>query len=629
MPRVFISYRRSDSSAVSGRIYDRLVNSLGERSVFKDVDDIPPGADFRKVLENEVGRADVLLVIIGRQWATVADEHGQKRLDDPNDFVRIEIETSLRREDMLTIPVLVDNAPMPDADQLPDSLQELRYRNAVPVRNDPDFNRDITRLINHLKNVSNSHKVRRAGPSRRILNLGGVFIVALLLASMATLLILWQRGAEEALAQSATKQASTVIAQNMTSAALSNRVGTLEIMTQVFAAVLSTATPATDTPRPSTATETERPSDTPLAPTLTETERPSDTLRPPTATDTPQPTATEAALTATSDQESRTGHVDIDPGANLHVRREPNALSESLHIIPTNTEVEILATSADGAWYYVHADDDISGWAAAQYIDIEYDASLSSRVILPTETASMPPTAVQATAEPAVLDRTGETLDSALLTANEATQLLALIPNIAEDAYVLRFNVVREADLDIIWPMQIDSESEFYSLIRRVNGRINALIQRGVDPDQIQLELGVREQDGLVIVYPILKLNVGYAGFIPGNLQLFSASNLSEILFGLTSLDTDGSALTFFRADSNLTDIIGSDTTPVEGELLVGKVQTLVEAQATEEAGAEILPEKVISGELRTVYIGGEEIEINPEIELSITSLPIYDVNPQ
>jgi hypothetical protein len=151
MPRIFVSYRRSDSITMTGRIYDRLVDAFGEQHVFKDVDDIPVGADFRAVLNREVSSADVLLVIIGKEWASTKDEQGRRRLDDANDFVRIEVEHGLSRKAMLTIPVLVHGASMPSASDLPESLQELAFRNAAVVRDDPDFRRDMGRLVEQIR----------------------------------------------------------------------------------------------------------------------------------------------------------------------------------------------------------------------------------------------------------------------------------------------------------------------------------------------------------------------------------------------------------------------------------------------------------------------------------------------
>lgn len=151
MPRIFISYRRSDSAAVSGRIYDRLCMAFGEPQVFKDVDNIPPGAKYRELLEREVGKCDVLLAIIGPGWLNAVDSAGHPRLAHPEDFVRIEIEAGLTRDNVLVIPVLVDDGKMPAPEQLPDTLRDLHYRNAAVVRNDPDFNRDMGRLITTIR----------------------------------------------------------------------------------------------------------------------------------------------------------------------------------------------------------------------------------------------------------------------------------------------------------------------------------------------------------------------------------------------------------------------------------------------------------------------------------------------
>ena len=90
--KVFISYRRDDSKHMADRVYDRLVARFGKGNVFKDVDAIPLGADFRKVLEEAVQWCDVLLALLGERWTSITNEAGQRRLEDPNDFVRIEIE---------------------------------------------------------------------------------------------------------------------------------------------------------------------------------------------------------------------------------------------------------------------------------------------------------------------------------------------------------------------------------------------------------------------------------------------------------------------------------------------------------------------------------------------------------
>jgi|GEM_PF-421083 len=185
MPRIFISYRRADSISESGRIHDHLERAYGGRNVFKDVDDIPPGLDFRKVLDDEVAQCDVLLTIIGNKWASVADNDGNPRLQNPDDFVRIEVESGLKRGDeVLVIPVLVNNATMPPASQLPDSLQDLTYRNAVIVRNDPDFNRDMQRLIDYI------NRYRKQNRPNRLPFLIGGGVVALVI--MVAILLLTQ-----------------------------------------------------------------------------------------------------------------------------------------------------------------------------------------------------------------------------------------------------------------------------------------------------------------------------------------------------------------------------------------------------------------------------------------------------
>lgn len=143
---VFISYRREDSTDVTGRIYDRLSAHFGKPGIYKDVDSIPLGVDFRAHLADAVGQCRVLLAVIGKGWPATDMATMQRRLDDPRDFVRIEIEAALQR-DIPIIPVLVQGAAMPDPEQLPDSLRPLAYRHAVPVRHDPDFHQDVGRLI--------------------------------------------------------------------------------------------------------------------------------------------------------------------------------------------------------------------------------------------------------------------------------------------------------------------------------------------------------------------------------------------------------------------------------------------------------------------------------------------------
>jgi hypothetical protein len=159
--KIFISYRRSDSKIFTGRILDRLTQAFGRRSIFRDIEDISAGKDFRQVLKNAVNEADVMLVMIGPQWASISDANGNKRLFDVQDFVRFEVEAGLKRNDMTVIPVLLLNTPMPTPDQLPSELRELLYRNAVVVRDDPDFSTDLQRLISQVRRIRPIENVLR------------------------------------------------------------------------------------------------------------------------------------------------------------------------------------------------------------------------------------------------------------------------------------------------------------------------------------------------------------------------------------------------------------------------------------------------------------------------------------
>jgi hypothetical protein len=131
-PRVFINYRREDSPGSAGRHYDHLAEEIPAEHLFMDVDAIAPGVDFVSEIERAVKSCDVLLVIIGRSWLTAADRQGKRRLDDPDDFVRLEIATALKHG-VRMIPVLVDGATMPAAADLPRDIQTLVRRNAVEI----------------------------------------------------------------------------------------------------------------------------------------------------------------------------------------------------------------------------------------------------------------------------------------------------------------------------------------------------------------------------------------------------------------------------------------------------------------------------------------------------------------
>ncbi|HEY2575858.1 MAG TPA: toll/interleukin-1 receptor domain-containing protein [Streptosporangiaceae bacterium] len=143
--RIFISYRREDAAYPAGWLFDRLADHFGQDRVFKDVDSIELGDDFVEVITAAVASCAVLLAVIGPRWLSIADEDGQRRLDGPEDFVRLEIEAALERN-VRVIPVLVQGARMPPSSQLPDGLRKFARRQALeltPAR----FGADCGRLI--------------------------------------------------------------------------------------------------------------------------------------------------------------------------------------------------------------------------------------------------------------------------------------------------------------------------------------------------------------------------------------------------------------------------------------------------------------------------------------------------
>jgi eukaryotic-like serine/threonine-protein kinase len=161
---IFISYRRSDTPDAVGRIYDRLASEFGKERVFKDVDSIPLGQDFRGHLNGIVSDCGVMLVVIGPRWTDARNKEGQRRLEDPDDFVRIELEAALAR-DIPVVPVLVGHAPIPVASELPGSLASMAFRQSIEVRPDPDFHNDATRLVSALQVILDPNAPRTETPS--------------------------------------------------------------------------------------------------------------------------------------------------------------------------------------------------------------------------------------------------------------------------------------------------------------------------------------------------------------------------------------------------------------------------------------------------------------------------------
>jgi len=197
MGGIFISYRRDDSGPYAGRLRDTLTHHFGAEQVFRDIDSVDPGERFPRLIEQEVGSCDALLALIGPEWLAITDAAGRRRLDDPDDFVRLEIATALGRSDVLVIPVLVDATSMPAAADLPKPLATLAERNAAHIT-DENWDAQVARLTGALEKVVKPrvvaplHGASRSGGrwlSREKLILAIVVPVCLALLSAA--LTLW------------------------------------------------------------------------------------------------------------------------------------------------------------------------------------------------------------------------------------------------------------------------------------------------------------------------------------------------------------------------------------------------------------------------------------------------------
>lgn len=146
---IILSYRREDSAGVTGRIFDRLIQEFGADRVFMDIDSMPAGVDFHEHLQEILADCGALLVVVGKTWRS--QRKGQPaRIMDPDDWVRIEVETALERG-IPVVPLLIDGASLPNRDQLPESLWPLLRRNALPVDSGRDFHAQLTRLVRDLQ----------------------------------------------------------------------------------------------------------------------------------------------------------------------------------------------------------------------------------------------------------------------------------------------------------------------------------------------------------------------------------------------------------------------------------------------------------------------------------------------
>ena len=151
MDSIFISYRRAGTSGYGGRLQEDLRDRFGRERVFRDIDSIRPGTDFVEVIQHAVARAGVVLALIGRNWLTAAGSNGQRRIDDPDDFVRVELESAFE-QGITVIPVLVEGAEVPSPGELPPSLTRLSRIQAVGL-SDERWDYDVGRLVGWLEEI--------------------------------------------------------------------------------------------------------------------------------------------------------------------------------------------------------------------------------------------------------------------------------------------------------------------------------------------------------------------------------------------------------------------------------------------------------------------------------------------
>lgn len=157
---IFISYRRDDTRQAAGRLADDLSDQLGAERIFRDIEKIELGVDFERALNQALENCEIMLVLIGRQWLTIADAQGQRRLDQPNDWIRVEIVTALKRG-VRVVPVLIDGAQLPAEADLPEDLRPLVRRQALAVE-DARWRSDVARLAESLARVGGAANAQRA-----------------------------------------------------------------------------------------------------------------------------------------------------------------------------------------------------------------------------------------------------------------------------------------------------------------------------------------------------------------------------------------------------------------------------------------------------------------------------------
>lgn len=182
MPAIFLSYRRADTSGYAGRLGESLARHFGHENVFRDVEGIAPGSDFTDALDAAVAHCEVLLVLIGDTWLLERNVDGSRRLDDAQDYVRLEIETALRRG-IPVLPVLLEGATMPSASELPKSIAALTRHQAIEI-SDARWDYDFRRLVQAIATLTGA-----APRSRRRLVLAALAAGAIAVTAAAWLLV--------------------------------------------------------------------------------------------------------------------------------------------------------------------------------------------------------------------------------------------------------------------------------------------------------------------------------------------------------------------------------------------------------------------------------------------------------
>ncbi|MBC7814892.1 MAG: TIR domain-containing protein [Burkholderiales bacterium] len=351
MPRIFISHRWDDHAATSTTsiLYDQLVEFFGEDDVLMDAGDVPMTAKYCAELEQEVGSCDILLVVIGPRWVESAYADGTRRLDDPDDYVHIEIATALHRSSIQIFLVLVGQTPMPTVPELPSVLGPVLRHEALAVRADGgNFERDLARLLLKLHPQELTQNAPRAAQPERP-------PLWVLLGSGVGVLLVFGIGYMVLRSQLPQSQLTTPTAE-------ASRVASIEPPTLV--AMLSTNTGI--------------PLVTPFTPTSTDL---------PTLTETPTtlPTATPATPV-------------VYTARALIARSGPGSDYAGVMTLDADVVLPLIGISEDGAWYQVTLPDGGLGWLAANPVLVESAGDLrglpfgATPTRTPTDTPTFTPT---------------------------------------------------------------------------------------------------------------------------------------------------------------------------------------------------------------------------------------------